>query len=146
MNIRYIYWAENSSQPMKYNVQSIFRLYNNSEYVYQLQQQKLLSDWADVHANLGLPWRTLFTHIKMKWFPSYKYVPSYKNSTIQTRLHIYKSDKGLYFSPGYSKIYRQKSDAIKALDKMLFSIQKYDIFLFLHENICCGYSLEAPLL
>ena len=37
---------------------------------------------------------------------------------------------------------------ITALDKMLFSIQngpKVLIFLlFLHENICCGYSLEAP--
>ena len=28
---------------------------------------------------------------------------------------------------------------------MLFSIQKIDIFfLFLHENLCYGYSLEAP--
>ena len=32
-----------------------------------------------------------------------------------------------------------------ALGKMIFSIQKVVIlFLFLHENICCGYALEAP--
>ena len=26
----------------------------------------------------------------------------------------------------------------------LFQPQSTDIFLFLHENICCGYSLEVP--
>ena len=32
-----------------------------------------------------------------------------------------------------------------ALDKVLFLNQKVSIFfLFLNENICCGYSLEAP--
>ena len=32
-----------------------------------------------------------------------------------------------------------------ALVKVLFSVQKVLIFfLFLHENICCGYSLEVP--
>ena len=32
-----------------------------------------------------------------------------------------------------------------ALDKTLFSIQKYwYFFLFLHKNVCCEYSLEAP--
>ena len=32
-----------------------------------------------------------------------------------------------------------------ALDKMLFFNKKVLIvFLFLHENICCGYSLEVP--
>ena len=32
-----------------------------------------------------------------------------------------------------------------ALDKALFFNQKVSIFfLFLNENICCGYSLEAP--
>ena len=32
-----------------------------------------------------------------------------------------------------------------ATDKALFSSEKMLIsFLFLHENICCGYSLEAP--
>ena len=32
-----------------------------------------------------------------------------------------------------------------ALDKELFFNQKVSIFfLFLNENICCGYSLEAP--
>ena len=34
---------------------------------------------------------------------------------------------------------------LKALDKALFFNQKVSIFfLFLNENICCGYSLEAP--
>ena len=27
--------------------------------------------------------------------------------------------------------------------KALFSAKNTDIFLFLHENICCGYSLEV---
>ena len=32
-----------------------------------------------------------------------------------------------------------------ATDKVLFFIQKLLIsFLFLNENICCGYSLEVP--
>ena len=33
-----------------------------------------------------------------------------------------------------------------ALDKIFFFFQfkSTDIFLFLHENIRCGYSLEAP--
>ena len=32
-----------------------------------------------------------------------------------------------------------------ALDKMFFCQSKsIDIFLFLHENICRGYSIEAP--
>ena len=34
---------------------------------------------------------------------------------------------------------------IKAPDKALFFQKKIDIFLILHKNICCGYSLEAPL-
>ena len=29
-------------------------------------------------------------------------------------------------------------------DKALFFNQKVIFFLFLYENICCGYSLEAP--
>ena len=34
---------------------------------------------------------------------------------------------------------------LTAKDKALFSSEKMLIsFLFLHENICCGYSLEAP--
>ena len=33
-----------------------------------------------------------------------------------------------------------------ALDKVNFSSKKYDIFFFfLHEDICCEYSLEMPL-
>ena len=32
-----------------------------------------------------------------------------------------------------------------ATDKALLSLEKFRyFFLFLHENICCGYSLEAP--
>ena len=32
-----------------------------------------------------------------------------------------------------------------ALDKMLFfNLKVLIFFLFLQENICCGYSLEAP--
>ena len=50
------------------------------------------------------------------------------------------SRKNLYFSGktccGYLFV---------ATDKVLFFIRKMLIsFLFLHENICCGYSLEAP--
>ena len=40
---------------------------------------------------------------------------------------------------------RNKKKIIIALDKMLFfSIQKLIFSLFLHKNICCGYSLEVP--
>ena len=39
----------------------------------------------------------------------------------------------------------QKTIFLIATDKALFSIRKMVIsFLFLHENICCGYSLEVP--
>ena len=31
-----------------------------------------------------------------------------------------------------------------ALNKIVFESKIIDNFLFLHENICCGYSLEAP--
>ena len=50
----------------------------------------------------------------------------------------------LIWGHGYL-IYLKYSDSI-ALDKMLFfSNSKLLIFfLFLHKNICCGYSLEAP--
>ena len=33
-----------------------------------------------------------------------------------------------------------------APDKVLSSTKMYIFFLFLHENICCGYSLEVPQL
>ena len=40
----------------------------------------------------------------------------------------------------------QYSESVKnmALDKVLFQLKSINSFLFLHENICCGYSLEAP--
>ena len=45
------------------------------------------------------------------------------------------------FSSGELMIYHM----IIATDMALFFIRKMLIsFLFLHENICCGYSLEAP--
>ena len=38
-----------------------------------------------------------------------------------------------------------ESEALIETDKASFFIRKMLIsFLFLHENICCGYSLEAP--
>ena len=39
------------------------------------------------------------------------------------------------------QMYTQGSWTSIALDKKGSQI---DIFLFLHENICCGYSLEVP--
>ena len=43
-----------------------------------------------------------------------------------------------------SKHYKEASVPF-ALDKAFFSNQKVStFFLFLDENICCGYSLEAP--
>ena len=48
----------------------------------------------------------------------------------------WKNKKNIYLIPTLSR----------SMDlKVLFSIQKVLIFfLFLHENICCGYSLEVP--
>ena len=41
--------------------------------------------------------------------------------------------------------YQNKEELFIATDKALFSSEKMLVsFLFLHENICCGYSLEAP--
>ena len=54
------------------------------------------------------------------------------------------SDKSLH----WPFIHVESLEIVKyiALDKMLFCFQfkSLDFFLFLHDNICCGYSLEAP--
>ena len=45
------------------------------------------------------------------------------------------------------KYFRPRSDGIEcgiALDKMFFYLKVLTFFLFLHENVSCGYSLEAP--
>ena len=43
------------------------------------------------------------------------------------------------------KVFKNESVSSIATDKALFSSEKMPIFfLFLHENICCGYILEAP--
>ena len=49
-----------------------------------------------------------------------------------------------YHNIGFYRIIRKLFTAYKTLDKMLFQSKSIDIFLFLHKNICCGYSLEVP--
>ena len=45
---------------------------------------------------------------------------------------------------GYIWYIKLEAIFVSGLDKMLFNPKVLIFFLFLHENICCGYSLEAP--
>ena len=82
------------------------------------------SDYADVQTDLSLRW----THMSEGTF---SHVVVYILFEKKKQCFI------LFFS--------LRSPLSIATDKALFFIQKMLIsFLFLHENICCGYSLEAP--
>ena len=50
------------------------------------------------------------------------------------------------FKAVYLGHFRSVSIKVKKIDKIALnkSTQKLIFFLFLHENICCGYSLEVP--